>query len=114
MTRAPGNGRNRDERREDALRPCRYLGYDRDSLARYLMQRCAFELAETQLRRAIWLNPFEPAFKHHLALCLYRQNKLQEARDWARKALEQKDEPNTRDLLDLIQHKLDEERGTHG
>jgi len=72
MPKKPVDTRDRDERREDALRPCRYLGYDRDSLAMYLLERGASDIAEPQLRRAIWLNPFEPRFKTHLAWCLYK------------------------------------------
>jgi len=106
--------RTREERREDALRPCGSLGYDRDSLAVHFIEKEMFALAEAQLRRAIWLNPFEASFKTHLAWCLYRRDKFPEALEWARKALDQKDEPNTRDLLDLIERKLDEEKGPHG
>ena len=65
--------------REDALRPCATLGYDRDSLAMHLISCGALEIAEQQLRRAIWLNPFEPAFRRHLALCLRRQGRHAEA-----------------------------------
>ena len=63
---------DQNERRENALRPSRYLGYDRDALGIYLCSREAYEIAETQFRRAIWLNPFEPAFKKHLEYCLYK------------------------------------------
>jgi tetratricopeptide (TPR) repeat protein len=68
-----------EERRENALRPCPYLGYDRDSLGVYLLSREAYEIAESQFRRAIWLNPFEPRFKAHLAWCLYKQGRQCEA-----------------------------------
>jgi len=67
------------ERRENALRPSRYLGYDRDQLGVYLMNRGASAIAESQFRRAIWLNPFEPLFREHLALCLLRQGRQAEA-----------------------------------
>ena len=63
---------DQNERRENALRPSPYLGYDRDSLGLFLVSRGAYEIAETQFRRAIWLNPFEPSFKKHLAYCLYK------------------------------------------
>ena len=71
--------RDRVERREDALRPSRHLGYNRDALAVYLMSREAYEIAETQFRRAIWLNPHETRFKEHLALCLHKQGRHAEA-----------------------------------
>ena len=105
---------SREERREEALRPCATLGYDRDSLALHFIEKEMFALAETQLRRAVWLNPFEAEFKVHLAWCLYRRDKFSEAREWAQKALDQKDEPNTRDLLDLIERNLDSEGGKSG
>ncbi len=99
---------SREERVEDALRPCRTLGYDRDALALHMMEKEMFALAEAQLRRAIWLNPYEPAFKAHLAWCLYRLNKLAEALECARQALAHEETPETKDLLTLIQRGLDE------
>ena len=114
MFKRNADKRSREERKEDALRPCAGLGYDRDSLALHFLEKEMFALAETQLRRAVWLNPFEPEFKVHLAWCLYRRDKFPEAREWAQKALDQKDEPNTRDLLDLIERELDGEGGPHG
>jgi len=71
---------DRNERRENALRPSPYLGYDRDALAMHLVERGALEIAETQLHRAVWLNPFEPRFKAHLAWCLWQQGRRAEAR----------------------------------
>jgi tetratricopeptide (TPR) repeat protein len=99
--------RDRNERREDILRPSRYLGYDRDQLALHLMHREAFEIAESQFRRAAWLNPFEPAFKVHLAECLYHMHQYVEAREWASKALEQEPDNNgCRGLLRMIDLRL--------
>jgi Flp pilus assembly protein TadD len=72
--------KSRTERCEELLRPSRRLGYDRDRLALYLIEREALEIAESELRRAIWLNPFEPRFKAHLAWCLYRQKRVEDAR----------------------------------
>lgn len=72
MVRGKKYQRDQNERREDALRPSRYLGYDHDSLGMHLVSREAYEIAIHCFRRAIWLNPFEPAFKKHLALCLYK------------------------------------------
>jgi Flp pilus assembly protein TadD len=96
------DSRDENERREDALRPNPHLGYDRDALGMHLMSREAFRIAESQLRRAVRLNPFEPRFKNHLAWCLYKQNRSVEAQSWAQKALDQADDPNTRVLPDLI------------
>ncbi len=71
----------RSERREELLRPSRYLGYDRDELGMYLLSRGAYEIAETQLRRAVWLNPFEYRFVLHLAWCLYKQGLQKQAQE---------------------------------
>jgi len=79
MPKRIADNRTLDERREDALRPCPYLGYDRDRLAMHLVERGAYEIAESQFRRALWLNPFEPQFRIHLAWCLYKQARLAEA-----------------------------------
>jgi len=69
-------------RREEALRPCPLLGYDWDALGMHLAAREAYPQAEAMLRRAIWLNPFEPRFKIHLAWCLCRTKQYAEARRW--------------------------------
>jgi len=80
--------KSREERREEVLRPCPYLGYDHDQLGAYLMERAAFRVAEAEFRRAVWLNPYEPCFKAHLAASLYCQGQNQEAKTWITKALE--------------------------
>lgn len=66
--------------REEVLRPSHYLGYDRDEMGVYFLGREAFELAESQFRRAVWLNPYEPVFKTHWALSLIKLNRMAEAR----------------------------------
>jgi tetratricopeptide (TPR) repeat protein len=73
------NSIERNEQREEILRPCPFLGYDRDALGIHLYSRGAYKIAETQFRRAIWLNPHEPLFKIHLAQCLRRLGKHEEA-----------------------------------
>jgi len=80
---------DREERRENALRPSRYLGYNHDELGLYFNDRGAEQLAEGQFRRAVWLNPFEPEFKVHLAECLYHRKQYDEATKWADEALQQ-------------------------
>jgi len=95
-----------EDRKENALRPCACLGYERDKLAMYLLKRGMHNLAEAQLRRAVWLNPFEPAFKVHLAWCLYEQKRYREAWEWAAQAQGQKDEPQVREILELSAHRL--------
>lgn len=67
--------------REEVLRPSRYLGYDRDEMGRYFLGREAFALAESQFRRAVYLNPFEPVFKIHWAAALAQLNRKAEAHD---------------------------------
>jgi len=69
----------RHERKEELLRPSPFLGYDREALALHLLARGAHALAEVQLRRMVWLNPFEPRFKANLALCLSRGGNTSEA-----------------------------------
>jgi tetratricopeptide (TPR) repeat protein len=71
-----------NDRREDLLRPNRYLGYDRDELGMYLLSRGAYEIAESQFRRAVWLNPFEGRFVCHLAWCLYKRGRYKEAKKY--------------------------------
>jgi len=80
--------------REELLRPSPYLGYDRDSVGMHLMNCGAFDVAESQLRRAVWVNPYEARFKAHLAWCLYKQGRFDEAKDWAGQSLDQ-DPDNT-------------------
>jgi tetratricopeptide (TPR) repeat protein len=99
--------RDKDERREDILRPSPWLGYDRDSLAVHLVRREAYQIAEGQFRRAIWLNPYEAAFKAHLAWCLYKQGRIEEAADWAAQALKQKPgDRESREVEELIRQVL--------
>jgi tetratricopeptide (TPR) repeat protein len=101
------NQRDENDRREDILRPSRYLGYDRDSLGVYLLSREAYEIAETQFRRAVWLNPFEPEFKKHHALCLYRLGRYPEALELLSKLSEsEKKDEGSHLLFKLIEDKL--------
>jgi len=66
------------------------LGYDWDSIAMHLVSREAFEVAESQLRRAVWLNRYEARSKFHLGWCLFREKKYPEAKKWILCALEQR------------------------
>jgi len=103
--------RGREELREEALRPSPYLGYDRDNIAAYLLEIGALEIAEGQWRRAVWLNPFEPKFKGHLACCLCRRGRLAEAREWIRQALAQRPEDDEcRRIMEEIERNADRER----
>ena len=82
-------GRDRKRGMEEFLRPHRRLGYDHDALAVYLYNRGAYPIAESEFKRAVWLNPYEPKFKLHLAICLYKQNKLIEAKKMVEEASQQ-------------------------
>jgi tetratricopeptide (TPR) repeat protein len=79
MTRRRKSGKDPFEEREDALRPHPWLGYSRDRLGLYLMERGAHGIAEAQFRRAAWLNPFEPEFRVHQATALMEMGRLGEA-----------------------------------
>lgn len=79
MTKNKTNSIKRNELREEALHNCPFLGYDRDALGTHLYSRGAYKIAETQFRRAVHLNPYEPIFKEHLAQCLRRLGKYEEA-----------------------------------
>lgn len=97
---------SREERRENALRPDPRLGYDWDSVGLHLVSREAYGPAEVHLRRAVWLNPYEPVFKQHLAWCLFLEAKYAEAKEWAVLAQTQADSSEVRTILDLIEHAL--------
>jgi len=97
----------RDERREDRMRPSRFLGYDRDALGAYALSREMFGVAESQFHRAVYLNPYEPRFKQHLAWCLHKQGKDAEAWEWIEKALAQNcDDPDSRYIEARIRERM--------
>jgi Tfp pilus assembly protein PilF len=97
---------DREERRENALRPCRYLRYNWDELGLYFVDKGADKLAESQFRRAMWLNPFEPEFKVHLAECLYHRKEYAEATTLVNEALElQSDHQGARRLRQWIEER---------
>jgi tetratricopeptide (TPR) repeat protein len=90
-------------RRENALRPNPYLGYNRNMLAMHLLESGAYAIAESELRRAIWLNPYQPAFLANLAWCLHRQKRDDEARECLKQAIEQgPDNVQVRYIADLM------------
>ncbi|HDZ68933.1 MAG TPA: hypothetical protein ENH43_00735 [Phycisphaerales bacterium] len=43
------------------------------------------KIAESQFRRAAWLNPFEYRFVLHLAWCLYKQGYYKKAKEYVKK-----------------------------
>jgi len=99
-----------EERREEALRPSRFLGYDRDSLGVYLMGCEAYGLAESQFRRAIWLNPFEARFKAHLAWSLFKQGRHADARACVAEIPEAEMDPEMRNIARLVEQAVSSQR----
>lgn len=97
--------KTRDELIEEMFRPDPTLGYDRDGLGIHLLNCEAYRIAETQFRRAIWLNPYEARFKAHLAWCLYKGGHIGEAEKWLTMALEQA--PHAEDVI-LVAKKIRE------
>ncbi len=96
-----------DEKREERARPSPFLGYDRDKLGLYALEREMFEVAESQFRRAAYLNPYQPGFLQHLAWSLYKQEKYAEARKHIMEALRKKpDDKDNRYILSRIEEKL--------
>ena len=88
------------ERRENAMRPSKYLGYDHDRMGLYFLEREVFAIAETEFRRAIWLNPFEPDFQAHLAICLFQLKRYEEAGNLAREI--RRVYPDRQDMKDIL------------
>jgi tetratricopeptide (TPR) repeat protein len=78
------------EELEERLHPGKFLGYDRDHIGIALLQREMFELAVSQFRRAVYLNPYEADFKQHLAWALLKLGRYGEALEKVTAALQQK------------------------
>jgi len=104
MSRPKRKRRTREELREELLRPCACLGYDHDALGLHLLECQAYEIAEIEFRRAIYLNPFEPHFQADLARCLCAMQRYAQAREWIGRALQrQPDNESFRRLLERIE-----------
>jgi Flp pilus assembly protein TadD len=97
-----------NDQEEEQMRPSRFLGYNRDTLGMHALQKEMFDVAESQFRRATYLNPYEPRFKQHLAWALYKRGKYSEARRFILEALDQKphDEDN-RYILSKVEDKIE-------
>jgi Flp pilus assembly protein TadD len=74
-----GKEKTRQELIEEMFRPDPTLGYGRDRLGQHLLECHAYKIAESQFRRGIWLNPYEARFKAHLAWCLLKDGRVEEA-----------------------------------
>jgi Tfp pilus assembly protein PilF len=115
MTRKITVSPNQDELREEGMRPSRFLGYDRDSLGMYALQREMFEVAESQFRRAAYLNPYEPRFKQHLAWALYKQGKFADAKRSIVEAIgEDSNDKDSRQVLLKIEEKMGNDQSVRG
>lgn len=89
------------------MRPSRFLGYDRDSLGTYALSREMFGVAESQFRRAVYLNPYEPRFKQHLAWSLHKQGRDAEALAGIERALEQDShDPDSRHIESKVRERM--------
>lgn len=107
MPRKASRPIDKDERRENAMRPSSFLGYDRDEIGEHLMGRGAFNIAESQFRRAAWLNPFEPLFKEHLAWSLFQQERYVEALPVIDEAIAQRpDSPRLLEFKRVIEGRI--------
>jgi hypothetical protein len=90
-------------RREEALRPCEGIGYDRDTLGAYFLEREAYKLAESQFARAAWLNPYEPLFKVHHALALLQLKDAERAKFLLKNVLQHDSGPAVNLAIELWQ-----------
>jgi len=93
---SPGQAR----RREEIMRPWPTLGYDHDRIALHMLHIDALPSAESELRRAVWLNPYEWQFKYHLACCLFRKKEYEEAGELTQSILRERSEETC--CLDLL------------
>jgi len=92
--------------REEFFRPSRLLGYDHNTLAAHLLERGAYAIAEAELRRANWLNPYEVVFLANLAWCLFKQKRYDEALAYADEVTARG--PSNPQILDLVKRIRDE------
>jgi len=79
---------NKQELDEEQMHPSKILGYDHDIIGSHLFTKGAFDIAEKEFRRAVYLNPYELRFKMHLASSLYMLKKYQKAEELSLKILE--------------------------
>lgn len=76
------------ERRNELLRPSPHLGYAEDRIGAHLMKCEAYQPAERFFRLAVWLNPYEPHFRLHLAHSLVEQRQFADAAKILREILD--------------------------
>ena len=107
MRKAKVTNPDLNDQEEERTRPSRFLGYNRDALGMHALRKEMFDVAESQFRRATYLNPYEPRFKQHLAWALYKQSRYSEARQLILQALDQapRDEDN-RHILAKVEEKI--------
>lgn len=102
MPRKRRKQKDKERLREEALRPSPHLGFRDFNLGVYFLRRRAFKFAEAQFRRAVWLNPYEPLFLSHLAICLYELGQMQESRKLALIVAKAGKLESVRELLELL------------
>lgn len=97
--------RTRQDLLNEILRPNPYLGYAEDNIGAHLLECEAYETAERFFRQAVWVNPYEPQFRVHLARSLYDQRRYPEALNVLREVLASQPEfgPAIR-LLERCEH----------
>ena len=96
-----------ETRRENAMRPSQYLGYDHHRLALYFIGREALEPAEIEFKSAVWLNPYQNLFRYNLAKCLCMRKKFTEARQVLGELLQLwPDDKRAQDLLFELKNKV--------
>jgi tetratricopeptide (TPR) repeat protein len=100
-----------EELREEQMRPSRFLGYDRNSIGLWALHREMFEVAESQFRRAAYLNPYEYRFKQHLAWALYKLGRLEEAKRCIEEAISQN--PHDEDSMHILLKISEKMAGDH-
>ena len=89
--------------KEEHMHPSQCLGYDHDSIAVHLIKIRAYDIAEAELRRAVYLNPYESSFRVHLALCLWKLKKNQEAEDLVVEIFEEEpDNAKAKEILEIL------------
>jgi len=90
------------KKKEEKMRPSKVLGYDHDRLGIHFLNIKAYELAESEFQRAVYLNPYEVNFKIHLSLCCIKLNQMQEAENIAKEVME--NEPDNAKALELLEY----------
>lgn len=90
------------KKKEEQMRPSKVLGYDHDRLGIHFLNIKAYDLAESEFQRAVYLNPYEVNFKIHLSLCCIKLNRILEAEKIANEVMG--NEPDNAKALELLEY----------